>query len=375
MPVIFNEPLSFLERIAEYMEYTSLVEQAAACDDPVERLELVTAFAVSATASNWDRLGKPFNPLLGETYELEREDLGFKIVCEQVSHHPPVSAFHAQSDVFRFYGSIHPKLKFWGKSIEITPKGTVTLHLLKHEEVYTWQNVNCCVHNIIVGKLWIEHYGSMEIINHKTKHKSIVNFKPCGWFGKDLHIIDGGVYDSSGHKLREFYGKWIEALYSYDIGTWENHQRALHENGTSTVKGSEDSQEKTISCNQHVPGQRLLWVAEPKPDDSSQYYSFTTFAMMLNEVDADLCKKLPPTDARRRPDIRKMEEGDLDGATAEKTRLEEKQRSARKERRRTKEDWKPVWFSWRLHEELGREDWVCSSDYWQRDWDKCPDIF
>ena len=41
---------------------------------------------------------------------------------------------------------------------------------------------------------------------------------------------------SSGHKLREFYGKWIEALYSYDIGTWENHQRALHENGTSTVK-------------------------------------------------------------------------------------------------------------------------------------------
>ena len=35
----------------------------------------------------------------------------------------------------------------------------------------------------------------MEIVNHKTKHKSVVNFKPCGWFGKDLHVIDGGVYD------------------------------------------------------------------------------------------------------------------------------------------------------------------------------------
>jgi len=34
--------------------------------------QLVTAFAVSATASNWDRIGKPFNPLLGETYELDR---------------------------------------------------------------------------------------------------------------------------------------------------------------------------------------------------------------------------------------------------------------------------------------------------------------
>lgn len=60
------------------------------------------------------------------------EDLGFRIFCEQVSHHPPISAFHADSPLFRFYGSIHPKLKFWGRSIEIQPKGIVTLELLKY---------------------------------------------------------------------------------------------------------------------------------------------------------------------------------------------------------------------------------------------------
>lgn len=43
------------------------------------------AFAISATASNLDRVGKPFNPLLGETYELVREDMGFKLIAEQVS--------------------------------------------------------------------------------------------------------------------------------------------------------------------------------------------------------------------------------------------------------------------------------------------------
>ena len=32
----------------------------------------VAAFAVSAVASQWERTGKPFNPLLGETYELIR---------------------------------------------------------------------------------------------------------------------------------------------------------------------------------------------------------------------------------------------------------------------------------------------------------------
>lgn len=45
---------------------------------------LFLAFAVSALASNWERLGKPFNPLLGETYELERPE--FRAVCEQVRY-------------------------------------------------------------------------------------------------------------------------------------------------------------------------------------------------------------------------------------------------------------------------------------------------
>ena len=52
-----------------------------------------------------------------------REELGYKVVCEQVSHHPPVSAFHVTATDYRVHGAINPKLKFWGKSVEITPKG------------------------------------------------------------------------------------------------------------------------------------------------------------------------------------------------------------------------------------------------------------
>ena len=88
-----------------------------------ERLELVATFAVSALASNFERMGKPFNPLLGETYELTRNDI--LIVCEQVGHHPPVSAWHAtgkDGDSFVFHGSIYPKVKFWGKSVEFKPQ-------------------------------------------------------------------------------------------------------------------------------------------------------------------------------------------------------------------------------------------------------------
>lgn len=41
MPVIFNEPLSFLQRMTEYMEYARLLRVAAEQDDPVERMKYV----------------------------------------------------------------------------------------------------------------------------------------------------------------------------------------------------------------------------------------------------------------------------------------------------------------------------------------------
>lgn len=72
MPVVFNEPLSFLQRLSEAMEYAELLQNASDAEDPVKRMEFVAAFTVSALASNWERLAKPFNPLLGETYELDR---------------------------------------------------------------------------------------------------------------------------------------------------------------------------------------------------------------------------------------------------------------------------------------------------------------
>jgi oxysterol-binding protein-related protein 1/2 len=107
----------------------------------------------------------------------------------------PFAAFHADSPSFAFFGSIYPKLKFWGKSVEIQPKGLVTVKLLNWDETYTWHNVNCTIHNIIVGKLWIEQSGNMEIINHNTGHKAVINFKPAGSINKDLHRVEGTIQD------------------------------------------------------------------------------------------------------------------------------------------------------------------------------------
>lgn len=84
--VNFNEPLSFIQRFTEDLTYANILTQAASCSSSLERMAHVCAFSVSSYASTSYRTGKPFNPLLGETYELDRRaEFGWRVLCEQVS--------------------------------------------------------------------------------------------------------------------------------------------------------------------------------------------------------------------------------------------------------------------------------------------------
>ena len=93
VPVYFNEPISMLQKVSEIMEYESLIVKAAEEHDQLKRLLYVTAFAVAQYKCSATRLHKPFNPILGETFELKKPQ--YKYFAEQVSHHPPISACFA----------------------------------------------------------------------------------------------------------------------------------------------------------------------------------------------------------------------------------------------------------------------------------------
>ncbi|XP_006639683.1 oxysterol-binding protein-related protein 2b [Lepisosteus oculatus] len=387
MPIVFNEPLSFLQRITEYMEHTYLIHKACSLSDSVERMQAVAAFAVSAVASQWERTGKPFNPLLGETYELTRADQGFRLISEQVSHHPPISAFYSEgiNNDFVFHGSIYPKLKFWGKSVEAEPRGTITLELLRHKEAYTWTNPSCCVHNVILGKLWIEQYGMVEIINHSTGEKCVLNFKPCGMFGKELHRVEGYIQDKNKKKLCVIYGKWTECMWSIDPHLYEANKKT-DKKASDTKKQKQDESlkaendeaddmpevQETVAV---IPGSTLLWRIWSRPPHSAQMYNFTNFAITLNELEPGMDRILPLTDCRLRPDIRAMENGDMEVASREKERLEEKQRAARKERAKSEEEWSPRWFRLDTNPHTGSQDWIYTGGYFDRNYTDCPDIY
>lgn len=85
LQVNFNEPLSMLQRLTEDLEYHHLLDKAVHCTSSVEQMCLVAAFSVSSYSTTVHRIAKPFNPMLGETFELDRlDDMGLRSLCEQV---------------------------------------------------------------------------------------------------------------------------------------------------------------------------------------------------------------------------------------------------------------------------------------------------
>jgi hypothetical protein len=124
--VNFSEPLSFLQRITEDFEYSECLQKAAMCTDSCEQLAYIAAFTISSYANTTTRTGKPFNPLLGETYECDRlDDMGWRSFAEQVSHHPPILAMYTEGKNKEWvsWQEFTMSSKFRGKYLQIIPLG------------------------------------------------------------------------------------------------------------------------------------------------------------------------------------------------------------------------------------------------------------
>jgi len=369
VPVNFSEPISFLQRLCEDFEYSEIIDRAAACTDDYEQMALVAAFTVSSYSSTAVRAGKPFNPLLHETYEFDRrEDLGWRCVAEQVLHHPPMVAQYCESDLgggWRCWQEFTMRSKFKGKYLEVEPLGITHLEFKNSGNHYTWRKVKTVVHNIVIGKLWIDQHGEMEVINHTKGDKCFMKFDPYSYFGGTPKKVTGTITNVDGKV------EWVLN------GTWDCKMEGSNVIGDVTVKGKPSLE---------IGASKELWKRNPLDPESEKYYNFSRFTCELNELEDFVA----PTDSRLRPDQRLMEEGKWDEANTEKVRLEEKQRATRRQREieaelaqqegREYEGVKPTWFATvpdqfnggkLIHEYQG--------GYWEakekQDWSMCQDIF
>ncbi|KAL2758063.1 hypothetical protein ACRALDRAFT_1040141 [Sodiomyces alcalophilus JCM 7366] len=360
MPVSANEPLSLLQRSAEQLEYAQLLDQAARQKTPKDRLLYVTAFAVSHFSGGRAKeraIRKPFNPLLGETYEMLRTEQevpgGFRLLVEKVSHRPVQLAMQADAASWSLSQSPAPSQKFWGKSAEITTDGRVRVVLRLGDgahELYSWTHATMFLRNVVMGEKYVEPVGTMHVSNDTTGEKASVEFRSKGMFGGRGEDVQAEVLGPDG-----------EATGSGLTGTWTSGLRRS-ENGKATGDA--------------------IWQVGGLVDDAGRTYGLTRFAATMNEVTRIEEGRLPPTDSRLRPDQRLAEQGDLDAAEEWKVKLEEAQRARRRELEEKGGEYRPRWFVKVANGPEGEEVWKIRTgkdSYWEERsrgaWTGVTDIF
>ncbi|CAN3362288.1 oxysterol-binding protein homolog 1 [Diutina catenulata] len=378
LPVSFNEPSSLLQRLVEDVECSYLLDTACQYDDSVLRLIYVATFAASEYASTIDRIAKPFNPLLGETFEYCRPDKNYRLIAEQVSHHPPISACHADSPKWTYYGENAVDSQFRGRSFDFKHLGKMFCVLRPdsgvvsqsgeqvYEELYSWKKVNTSVVGILSGSPTVDNFGLMTVTNHTTGDIIEVNLKQRGWSAKGAYQLSGTALNAKGEPKWAMGGHWNSKIYAKKVDGSHDRKQSLVEANDS----------RKVTTDPYAGGKFLVWQVAPRPKVP---FNLTAFAVTLNNPDPKLLPWVAPTDTRLRPDQRDMEEGRYDQAADEKHRLEEKQRAARKRREQSNESYEPNWFTQRVHEVTGDKYWDFNGKYWPERRDKklagCGDIF
>lgn len=122
-------------------------------------------------------------------------------------------------------GEVDAKSKFLGKSFEIRPTGVAHADLILPSEWgpsypasqtrpgfvrehYSWKKVTTSISGFVMGAPQIDHYGDMEVTNHRTGERCVLTFKPKGWRGKDACEVKGSVYTADGELAWELAGRW-----------------------------------------------------------------------------------------------------------------------------------------------------------------------
>jgi len=218
LPTFVLEPRSFLERITDFMSHPEFLLNAHELETPEERFLAVTKYYLSGWHIRPKGVRKPYNPVLGEYFRCKwnysNGTTGYYI-SEQVSHHPPISAyvFASPENNFIIKGEMRPKSKFYGTSAATHLEGNARITFLNHpteEYVITYPSIY--VYGILFGKLTYELGEIASIKCDKTDLNCKAEFKTKGLFSGSYHTLSGKIRKGSLDTVYELSGKWINKI-------------------------------------------------------------------------------------------------------------------------------------------------------------------
>lgn len=122
-----------------------------------------------------------------------------------------------------------------------------------------------------MGAPQIDHYGDMEVTNHRTGERCVLTFKPKGWRAGNACEVKGMVYDSNNQLQWEMAGRW-------------NGQLVARKAGAGTGALQPDDKVPTGRAPEYL----LIWKINQQPPNMP--FNLTQFALTLNDNKPEIKK-------------------------------------------------------------------------------------
>lgn len=235
---------------------------------------------------------KPLNSFLGERFEGSwiDENGETKLIAEQVSHHPPISAYNIWNDDhgISMRGNITPKTYF-SSTVHIERKGYSIFHIDAFDEDHLITMPKMHVEGLMSGQLNPELSGC-SYIKSSAGFTTKIEYFYKGWLGGKRNAFKATLFRDGGAATKQ-----SEAIYDLE-GTWS---------GEFTVKDAR-TKEKIETVDVDKLKKTKLTVKPVEEQD--------------------------PMESRRawRNVIEAIEQGDANAAGREKAIIENQQREQRK---------------------------------------------
>lgn len=247
---------------------------------------------------------KPLNAFLGELFLAQGED-GTRLIAEQVSHHPPVTACYLWNDQagIRAEGYACQEISFNG-SVNVKQIGHAILHLDAYKEDYLIPLADVKIKGILSGTTYPELDGEYHVMS-STGFVSEIDFSGKKLLGGKKNSVHATLFkqEPTGdkkHPLFTISGQWNDEVTIYEGG---DDGRVI----------------ETIN----VPAIKSLPMKVEDLEQQDEWESRKAWAGV----------------------IAALNNGDMQRTVDEKSKVEEAQRQMRKREEEKGVKWEPLFFS------------------------------
>lgn len=226
-----------------------------------------------------------------------------RLVAEQVSHHPPITAMAIIDDEHGIRADGYARVEMtFSSSVDIRQIGHAIVHIDEYDEDYLIPLPDVKVRGFLSGRLYPEVLGTYTIVS-SSGYVSEINFSGAGVFSGKKNTFQAKMYRKDDPKKKPIYeiaGQWSEGWTVKDCKTGE----VLEKYDVDAVEN------------------------RPAP------------------MDMEPIEKQDPWESRKAWGgvIDALDRGDFRDTVTEKSKLEQAQRRLRAEEKSKGETWEPLLF-------------------------------